>query len=302
MVCLILGYLRYHNFAFTFMIKTILRDLFSFIKKPDDTQSRLTVKSKFLYILILLVFEFILSYLFIFPVLEEIDSILNLRSVDNEYYTALKSVILFVIVVPFGEELLFRYFLRYKGLKTKVISAAAWSRFFPFLVYSFAICFGFMHIANYTNSSNLFYALSPLIILTQLTGGLVITFIRVRLNFIWGFLYHALWNFMVMIAIPAVEVSFTEPYTEHTKNYTIAIEEKLFFDNDKEQSIKIDSTGGKIHGITVKQYYLQTLLDTLYTKDKYYGGEALINLNLTSKDGITKEGIINILKKEYEIE
>jgi len=284
------------------MIKTILTDLLKFVKKPDDTQTQLSVKSKFLYVLLLLAFEFILSYLFIFPVLDKIDETLNLRSADDEYYTLLKSFLLFVIVGPFVEELIFRYFLRYKGLKTKVISITLWSKIFPYLVYALAISFGFTHITNYTNSSNLFFALSPLILLSQLSGGLIITFIRVRLNFIWGVLYHALWNFIVLIAIPAVEVSFTEPYTEHTKNYSITIEEKLFFDNDEQQRIKIDSTGGKIQHIDVKQYYLQTLLDTLYTKDKYYGGEALINLNFTSKEGIKKEEFIKILEKEYDIE
>lgn len=284
------------------MIKTILRDLFNFIKKPDDTQIPLPIKTKFFYVMVLLAFEFVLSYIFIFPVLDGIDHILNLRSTEEEYFTLLKSVVIFVIVIPFIEELLFRYILRYNGLKTKVISATAWRKFFPYLVYSLGICFGFVHLTNYSNSGNLFFALSPLIILTQLVGGLIITFIRVRLNFIWGVLYHALWNFMVMVAIPMVQFSFTEPYTEHTANYSITIDEELFIDDSKAQILKIDSAGGKIQHIDVKQYYLQTLLDTLYPKDNYYGGEVLINLDLTSKEGINKEEFINIIKKEYDVE
>jgi len=284
------------------MIKTILWDFLNFVKKPDDTQAKVTVKTKLIYTGLLLVINLIITLIIIVPVLQKIDDALNLQSTNDEYYTLLKSVFLFSVIAPVMEEVVFRYFLRYNGFKTKIISIQKWKKIFPYLVYSSSICFGFVHISNYTNSSNLFYMLSPIIILSQLAGGLILSFIRVRLNFIWGVLYHALWNFTVTIAIPVVVDSFTEPYTEHTKEYTITIKEPLFIDESVEHLIKIDSAQGKIQRVAVKQYYLQDLLDTLYTKDKYNGGKILINLDLTSKDGIKKKELIKILEKEYEIE
>jgi len=283
------------------MIKTILWDFFNFIKRPDDTQIILGVKSKFIYVIVLLLINLIITLIVVVPVLEKIDEALNLKSANDEYFTLLKSIISFSVIAPVMEELIFRYFLRYNGLKTKIISTQKWKKIFPYLVYLSSICFGFVHISNYTNSSNLFYILSPIILVSQLAGGLILSFIRVRLNFIWGVLYHALWNFTVMIVIPVVLYSFSDPYTEHTKNYKITIEEPLYIDESVAHYIKIDSAGGRIQRIAVRQKYLQDLLDTLYTKDKYNAGEVLINLDFTSKGGIKKEEFIKILEKEYEI-
>ena len=285
------------------MIKTILSDLFSFIRKPDDRQITLSVKDKLFYVIVLLVLEFVLSYLLIFPVLDGVDDLVDLRTAEEGPLTLVKSFVSFVIVAPIGEELVFRYFLRYNGLKTMFINQKTWPKIFPYLVYLSGILFGFVHISNYTNSGNLFFALSPLIILTQFIGGFIISFIRVRLNFSYGVLYHALWNFMVAIAIPIVQDSFTEPFHQQTSAYTITIEEQLFYKKGEGHYIKIDSTAtGAIHKIDVKQYFLQHMLDTLYTKDKYYGGELLINLKLQSKAGINKQELLKIIKKEYDIE
>jgi hypothetical protein len=148
----------------------------------------------------------------------------------------------------------------------------------------------------------LFFILSPFIILSQLFGGLVITFIRVRLNFFWGVLYHWLWNFVFVIAIPISENVFTETYIEKKSTYTIAIEEKPYFDKRKQQTIKIDSINGKIHSLNVLQFSIQHVLDTLYKKEEYYVDDVLINLNFKSKQGLKKEEFIKILKKEYIIE
>jgi membrane protease YdiL (CAAX protease family) len=285
------------------MIKTVVKDLFYFIKRPDDRQVDISIKTKLLYILILLVFELILIYTFVIPVLEWIDSILELKSDAFTYDSLLTSFILYVIIVPFIEELVFRHLLRYQGLKARLISATRWHKIFPYLVYFSSICFGLVHVSNYTNSGSLFFILSPLLVLSQLAGGLILAFIRVRLDFLWGVLYHGLWNFMVAIAIPVAEQQlFYEPYTETNSNYTVTINEQLFFDDTKEQSIKADSTGGRIYSLNIKQYSVQDVLDTLYTKDVYYGEDVIINLNLKSKAGIKKEEVLKILKKEYNIE
>lgn len=282
------------------MIKTVLQDLFNFVKRPDDRQINITIPSKLLYLSILLIFEFVITFLFIIPVLEWVDGILNLQS-DITYDSLPTSFFLYVIVAPFLEELVFRHVLRYQGLKTKVISATRWHKIFPYMVYISSIGFGLIHISNYTNSGTLFLALSPIIVISQLIGGLILAFLRVRLNFLWGVLFHASWNFFVAIAIPMADHLFYEPYIENNANYSITIEEQLFFNDGNEQSITADSTTGKIHSLNVRQYSVQHVLDTLYTKDKYYAEDVLINLNLKSKTGIKEEEFIHILEKEYDI-
>jgi len=284
------------------MIKTVLQDLFNFIKKPDDQQIKLSFKNKLLYIFILLIFELVVTYLFIIPVLEWIDGLVGLDTADTSYDTFVQVFIPAVIFAPLVEELIFRHLLRYQGIKTKVVSVNRWRKIFPYLVYSSSICFGLIHISNYANSSIIFLFLSPIIIISQLIGGMILAFIRVRLTFLWGVLYHAFWNLWVVIAIPTAEHLLLEPYVENTASYTIKIEEQLFFDDTEEQSIMADSTGGKIYSLNIKQYSVQHVLDTLYTKNKYCTGDILINLSLKSKNGIKKDKLLNILQKEYDIE
>ena len=250
--------------------------------------------------MIVLALRLIVCYVLIVPILNEIDEIVKLRYLDTSYFTLLETLLPMVFIIPFFEELIFRHFLRYSGLKTKLISLKRWTKIFPILVYSSSICFGFIHLTNYSNSSTLFFIFAPIIVLSQLIGGITLAFVRVRLDFLWGVLFHCAWNFLVF-AIPVVENSFIEPYTEKTSQYTITIEDQLFFDPQK-QYVKIDSAGGKIQSVSVAHYTIQNVLDTLYQKDKYRVDDLLINLNFESKDGVTKEAFLKILQKDFEIE
>jgi hypothetical protein len=77
--------------------------------------------------------------------------------------------------------------------------------------------------------------------------------------------------------------------------------EKPFFDKNEEQILKIDSVSQKINTIEIKQYSLQNILDTLYSKDKYYVTDVLVNIDFKSRNGTTKKEFLNILRKEYNI-
>jgi len=284
------------------MFKTIYQDFFSFLKKPNDRQIKLSLNHKLKFLLILFSFELLISFIIILPLNLGINELVPLRTDKFDYAdTFLRSLLLWVIVVPFIEELIFRYILRYQGAKKKIINKNLWNYIFPVLVYILSMGFGFAHLSNYLNESKLFLILSPFIIFSQLIGGLIITYIRVRINFIWGVFYHWLWNFLFVIIIPFLESEFTKPYVEETNKFKISIIEKPFFETDKSQVLKIDSSNKKIHKINLNQYSMQTLLDTIYMKDRYYVDDVLINLEYTSKDGLTKEQFLNILRKNYEI-
>jgi membrane protease YdiL (CAAX protease family) len=125
----------------------------------------------------------------------------------------LKAFISIVILIPFIEELIFRYFLRYERLRIWRISLYQWNKIFPILVYIFVICFGLIHITNFSNNSKWFYVLSPLIVISQLLSGIIITYIRVRLNFMSGVFYHWIWNFTFVIAIPEIDALLNTIWT-----------------------------------------------------------------------------------------
>lgn len=94
---------------------------------------------------------------------------------------------------------------------------------------------------------------------------------------------------------------FQSPYIDQNEKYTLSIREKYFYNPDKKQVLKIDSSQGKIYKMEVEQYSFQHLLDTLYQKDKYYIDDVFIKLNLESKKGIDQQELLEILKKEYKI-
>lgn len=207
-----------------------------------------------------------------------------------------------ILVVPFLEEIMFRSILRYHSFFAKKISREKWDQYFPYLVYTMSIAFGLVHASNYYNDSLTFYILSPLILLSQLSGGFVLSYIRVRINFYYGFIYHALWNLMAALLIPSIILLFSSPILDHSKNYNLKIDEKILFHQNEIQSISLKIENNKIYKINAEQLYLQDIVNQIYGEDKYYVDEYLIDMDFSSKEGVTKEEFKKILEKEYEIE
>jgi membrane protease YdiL (CAAX protease family) len=246
-----------------------------------------------------LVLEIIFSLLIIFPsqylaeqfiIVEETEIFKNL--------TVFETVVLVVIMAPLAEEIIFRYSLRYNKLFSKFVTKETWDKIFPFIVYIFSILFGFIHLSNYTNDSWKFYAFSPLIIASQLTGGLLLSYIRVRLNILYSMLYHAIWNLLFGIIVPSAYVLFTPPFVESNPDYHIKIEEKAFISS---VSFNAQIKEDKIYYIQARKFQFQNLLDYLYGKGKLRSEEGLMDIDFESKEGISKEEFLKILRKKYDI-
>lgn len=167
------------------------------------------------------------------------------------------------------------------------------------MIYFTSIIFGFVHLSNYENESKAFYILAPIIIASQMIGGFILAFIRVRFNLYWSMLYHFLWNLFILIFV--VLVYSLSDYNEKTENYSISFSSKSYYEKEKGRSIKVDSTNGKIYKIDISQYSFQHALDTLYQKDKYYIDDSFIELKFHSEKGVTKEEFLEILRKEHDI-
>jgi len=284
--------------------KSILSDFFGFLKKPNDQQINLSTKNKLLVIFKLLILELSFTLIIVLPIDYLISNLMTVKSASlgYEFNTIYSIILLMVLLVPFFEEIIFRSVLRYNSVFSKYISRENWNRYFPLLVYSTSILFGLVHASNYYNDSYLFYILSPLILLSQLSGGFVLSYIRVRINFYYGFLYHALWNFTAALIIPSVFLLFSKPFIDKTKNYNLKVDENMLFHKNEVQTISYDIKDDKIYKIEAKQLYLQDILDVVYGKEKYYADENLVDMNFSSKQGVTKEELKKILEKEYEIE
>lgn len=275
-------------------------DLMRFIKRPNDVQLDATAGKKVSLIFNMLALEIIFSLIFIFPLQYVVEKFIEVE--ESEIFknlTLLDAVFLTVVIAPLSEELIFRYSLRYKKIFSRFIRREKWNKIFPFLVYISSILFGFVHLNNYVNDSWEFYALSPLIIASQLSGGLILSYIRVRLNILYSMLYHAIWNFLFAIIVPSAYVLFTPAFVENTSYYQIKIEEKAFVST---VTIYAHIEDDKIYEIMARRYQFQDLLDYIYGKGKLRTDEGLIDINFESKKGISKEEFLKILRKKYDIE
>ena len=284
--------------------KSILNDFFNFLKKPNDQQIHLSTKNRFSLIYKLLILELLFTLIIVLPINYLIDEFITIKtpSLDYRFNTIYAIILLMVLIVPFLEEIMFRSILRYHSFFAKKISREKWNRYFPYLVYAMSIAFGLVHASNYYNNSVAFYILSPLILLSQLSGGFVLSYIRVRINFYYGFIYHASWNLIAALIIPSILLLFSSPIVDHSQNYSLEINEQTLFNQNEIQSITFDVKDNKVYKIGAEQLYLQDILDQIYGEKKYYVDEYLIDMDFSSKQGVTKEEFKKILEKEYDIE
>lgn len=187
------------------MVKNIILQLFLFLKKPTDEKLYVSVKDKIRYLLILLLLTIPLVISTV-PILMQIETLSESEFKRERDYHLLEVVIGVVIVMPIIEEFIFRYFLRYDTINNKLLSYNKWKILFPYFVYSSALSFALVHLVNYTFDSG-WHFISILLVLPQLILGLVMTFIRVRFNFIYGILFHMLWNLLVMALIALIDTT-----------------------------------------------------------------------------------------------
>lgn len=128
-------------------------------------------------------------------------------------YSIITSVLLLIVL------LLFIFFNRRVTRFTEYL----WKNKFPFVFYFFTIAFALIHISNFKISTPVLLLL-PVLILPQFVVGFFIGYIRVRLGFFWGVLFHAIHNAIFMLpALIAMESTFNEVKLTND-DYSISIE------------------------------------------------------------------------------
>lgn len=280
----------------------VIIDLINFIHHPKDEQYDISFSQKLRLLGLLLIVEVAILGFIVWPIYELANYLTPLREVVVlEDYTLIQSIIVIVFIGPLLEEAFFRAILRHSGLVSIVISRKSWDKVFPYLVYILALSFGIVHASNYTNDDIIFYIFVPFLLLSQITGGFVITFVRVKLNFWWGLLFHASWNFLFAILLSLIVALFDKPFILETNNYSVVIEEVPFYNSDLPKKLQIKNQNDTIYILSIKQQSLQSVLDTIYGKQSYYTDPILINLSLKAEKGISKGEFLNIIKDQYDI-
>lgn len=282
-------------------MKQIILEVFNFIKNPKDERiENWTLKKNVNYIFNILIFELLINFLVFIPItyfLNLLEPLISETRIDYKSNTLIYTLFLAGLIVPIAEELIFRYGLRKNKLFSLVISKNVWNKIFRFLVYLSVLTFGFVHISNYENNSILFYCISPIIVSSQLIGGIFLTFLRVKFNLLSAIIAHLLWNSLVIV-IPFILIFFEKPYVKQTENYAIKIQYVAY--NNKVQKFEIDSSSSKIYKVKINEYSMNHILDTLL-QYKRNNEDHLINIDFNSKRGISKENFKDVLL-EYDKE
>lgn len=174
----------------------MLEEIYAFAKNPlylEDSNKHF--QYRFLLLLKLLVLAIGLSLLLLLmaSALQVIFKLeIGKHAIDDLFKknSALVIFVLAVVVAPVLEELIFR-------------GPLAWfknSNYFPTLFYLFTFCFGFIHITNFELTTQV-WLLSPLLVAPQVSVGLLLGFIRIKLGLLWSIAMHASYNCILLFPL-----------------------------------------------------------------------------------------------------
>lgn len=292
-------------------IKNTLKDLSDFLKNPKDEQDinqskQQKAKRLFSLLIIDIPIMILLSML--------INYFAKLGWVDIENHQVklllelmpIGLVFFFTIIfIPFIEEIIFRLFLRFKRNyflqiiisvlpKTKTPILNFWNNKFGFVFYFSAIVFALIHITNYNSNSTIIY-LIPILVLPQFIIGLIIGYLRVRYNFMLGYLLHAIHNaIFITVALLSIEETSNQKLNLETEKYTLNIEEVTrvktsYIHNHNQDSINFIGTDFKsiISTLTNKDYDLIESNDNSLLNKKI-----TLNYRNNSSDSLNKDSLI----------
>jgi len=230
-------------------ISIVYLDLIAFLKTPEDKADLIQTRSEKAKKLITLLMIDLPVMVVLILVLSGFEAlgIFELETAKfNLYFLTIPTwplLILFVFLIPFVEELIFRLYLRYKynyllrflvfatsiGGKEKHEKVRTWANRFwtgkyKVIFYMTAILFGLIHITNY-EISIMVLLFMPIIVIPQIVVGLLIGYLRVRHGLFAGFLLHATHN-AIFFCIPILFMSGSlKDLAVETDSYKFSIEE-----------------------------------------------------------------------------
>lgn len=201
-------------------LKATWSELMEFVKNPTDKRDENQEDSRKggqLFRLLLLELPIMFGLILLIGGLDEFGLVdLDSHELANMMDSFSVPMLLFltVLLAPFLEEMIFRFFLTFKRCypfhlliyvaallssksKEEVWSSweASWHRRYKIVIYLSALVFGLVHISNFEVSTEIIVA-SPLLIAPQVVIGFFLAYLRVRYGLIWSFFLHALHNFL----------------------------------------------------------------------------------------------------------
>lgn len=288
-----------------------IKQFFDYLQLPKhhfDQGQTASAKVKTFASLFLL--NLLFTFLVYYPLYYLVDWLYHLKpSKALQNYDIYTLLLLAVWVVPFFEEVAFRFPLKYRfNLLFRLFDLFSPSKFFkrlqhhyfPAIFYLSAAIFGLAHAMNYDNQMTFVFALLvPFLIVSQFFTGLILGYLRVRLGFFWGFLFHAVWNFLFIITA----------YLQHSDKKTIDIADRnkrieltqLFISEGPKSAVTYDIRNEKVYLIDIQNGDIQLLLNQI--APQYHADDIqLVNFKVESKSGISKKDLFKILNEKIELD
>lgn len=281
-------------------MKQHVLDFFLYLKNPKDEKyngNDSKYKWKVFFSLFIAQLIFILFYL---PILVWINEKLDANEAYDFDFSLLKQFLLLILLIPLVEEFVFRYFLRRKKLTSLLFKKAIWHKYYKWFFYSSVIAFGLIHITNYKIDSLWIVVFAPLMVLSQIIGGAIMSYLRVRFNFLMGFSYHALWNFLLIFGSYISNHTENKEFQVKHKDYELTIKQSTLY-NINQKTILFSAGLDSIQQLETNNYPLADIISLFDTANLKY--KPLIkNIDILLEKGIPNDTLISILIKEDFIE
>lgn len=271
------------------MFRQLFNDLRKFLTNPQQIVDGPQNKPFRTWLAVLTV-DVVITAVLIIPLIYLIDEhVLHLRPIPeiSKPMTFWFIIFLMTCFAPLAEEFIFRYPLKF-----------ARNRVLKLSVYVSSIVFGFYHLTNYTNQEALFYMLSPIIIGSQLKGGFLLAYLRLKHGLTWSILAHAVFN--ALAVIPSMFFLHGKTVIDYkSSDYSLVVTEYTYIERPDRMQISREYNG--IDTLIVRQTGLQTVLDSIGTPGAYYIDNVLVDIDFTAASPISPDSLVNRLRQEYRI-
>jgi membrane protease YdiL (CAAX protease family) len=285
----------------------LYKDIYAWIKNPDDNELNISSKRKFVLTFQILLLEVLLAFPFIGLIYLIHSYVIKLENPLIDWGPYL-TIFLIVLVVPFIEEVIFRFPLKYQrnylarllNYLSKGRLKKRWNSIFKYLLYLLAVLFGLVHLTNYDNSEAIFYILSPIIVGSQLIGGFLLSYCRIKLGFIWSVFQHGAFN-LSLIILSFVFLHNNEIVRVSNDTLSINIKELVFVNTD-DSYFRTEFSHDEIYLIEANDISLYDFIDSLKLEGPKPYDDKWIDVNIYSEKGVTKTEIEEFLKREIKFD
>ncbi len=288
-------------------MKALISNLIIWIKKPDDIVLEINLKDKlilfvklfFLDILIGVMFM-ILLYWIHFYIVKLDDPLLD----DSPFMIFL----LAVVIAPLIEELVFRLPLKYeRNYFAQILDTYfndwikdRWGCIFKYFLYFMVLAFGLIHLSNFNNNESIFYILGPIIVGSQLVGGLLISYVRIKLGFLWGVLQHSLFNFVGVVFV-MLFFHNQDVIDLSTPRYNLQVIELMYI-HKEDSNYSSDFENNIIYSIEAENVSLQRVINNWSVEQEQLYDDMWVDFHFECKEGIDSKELIEILKEKIKFE